>query len=78
MITIDTIKRHKNSGNIYITQHSDQRMRERNICNQDIYNCIDNGETFFSMKTLDSVDEIINKKIKANNKINLFSFDQAA
>lgn len=42
MITIDTIRRHKNSGNIYITQHSDQRMRERNICNQDIYNCIDN------------------------------------
>lgn len=35
---------HKDNGNIFITQHCDIRMRDRNITNDDIYNCIDTGE----------------------------------
>ena len=38
------LKLHKDRGNVYISQHCDIRMRERNITNQDIYNCIDSGE----------------------------------
>jgi len=40
---LDIIKSHKNSGNLYITQHADLRMHTRGIDYSDIYNVIDSG-----------------------------------
>ena len=43
MSILETIKKHKNSGNLYITQHADSRMHSRGIDYSDIYNVINSG-----------------------------------